>query len=133
MFLENEKEMMFFEKETINKEILRRVIHKTLKKDIYLMEILFNCYEKKGSLFELLTTTLENIFISLEQKEDFFNVFSVLKKCINAFSRFKYLIKYKRARTYNTMDLFGDTFTKNSIVIFENNTKYNLMLCIIWF
>ena len=121
MFLENEKEIM-------NREFIRCIINKTLKKENQLIEIVFNFYNKKQSLFELLTTTLDNIFFSLEQKDNFFRVFSVFKKYINAFSRFKYLIKYKRARTYNTTDLFGDTFTKNSLVIFENNTKYVFQL-----
>ena len=121
MFLENEKEIM-------NKEFVRQIIYKSLQKENKFIEILYDCYNKKESLFQLLTTTLDNVFLSLGQKDEFLLFFSTFKKHINALSRFKYLIKYKRARTYNTTDLFGDVFKKNFIVIFENNTKYVFQL-----
>ena len=79
--------------------------------------------------FEMLMSIMENIFLSLKQKTEFMIIFSKIQKMINSFSRFVYIIKYKRAKFYNENDLFGDSFENikeiNKITLFENNTKYN--------
>jgi len=79
--------------------------------------------------FEMLLSIMGNIFLSLKQKTEFIIMFSKIQKIINSFSRFAYIIKYKRAKYYNDYDLFGESFENikecNKITLFENNTKYN--------
>jgi len=70
---------------------------------------------------------LENPFISHYQKERFSTFFSHAQRFIHSIYRVKHMWKWKRAKTYNTEDLFMnhiDAVQKNVVVLLQNNTKY---------
>jgi hypothetical protein len=106
-------------------QMIKKIIERISLRDQYLINgILYDLQNKNSSWIQWLKTVLNNPFLLEYQKEEFYRVFSILQRCRNAFSRFIHIIKYKKAKNYNTTDLFGDSFTSNQITIFENNTKY---------
>jgi hypothetical protein len=81
--------------------------------------------------YEYLRDVLDNKFLVESQREDFFSVFSAVQKCFSGFSRFIYLMKYKRSKTYNSVDLIGDPIqskSRNTIVILQGGMKYQFIL-----
>ena len=121
--IENKED--FFIKYTVSDKLIKRTIKKiSSEKQQVLFDILYNFCDKSITPIQSLYSVLKNIFLGKETKEEFLRVFCILQKIKNAFSRFIRLIKYKKARIYNNTDLFGDSFTKNTMIIFENNTKY---------
>lgn len=111
------------------KKIFEKIIDKVCKeKYLQMIKIIYSCNKHK-SKYEMLESITENIFLSQEHKNEFLRVFSVTQKTIHSLLRFLHIIKYKKAKNYNQVDLFGDPFDSikenNRITIFENNTKYN--------
>ena len=78
--------------------------------------------------FEFLKTILENPFLKNSQiLPHFWGLFQKIQRVYFAFLRVLYLWKFKRAKIYNTEDLFMNSIKegqKGTIVLFENQTKY---------
>lgn len=118
--------MFALEKKEITDQIIKCMINNIItKKDEYsIIEILYDTRNKSHSKFMWYESVLANPFLLPKICDEFIRVYTILQKTYYTLSRFVYFIKYKRARTYNTTDLFGDAFSSNKITIFENNTKY---------
>lgn len=77
--------------------------------------------------FVQLKEVLENPFISQYQQDKLWAFFSYAQRFIHAIFRLKYIWKWRRAKIYNTEDLFMnpiDATQKNVVVLLQNNTKY---------
>ena len=78
--------------------------------------------------FAFLKTTLENPFLKDSPIiPHFWGLFQKIQKIIWGVRRVLFLWKYKRAKTYNTEDLFMNPICegqKGTICILENDTKY---------
>lgn len=124
-----------FEKSIFNMEGFDSILNKYATQHKDMIKVHFEMMKHKFFIrkikFEFLRDNLKNDFLLKEQKECFFDVFSVLQKCVASFSRFIHLIKYKKSKIYNTVDLYGDpilTKSRNTIVIYQNNTRYHFTL-----
>ena len=81
--------------------------------------------------FQYLNNILSNPLIDDIYKTELLTLFSFLQKGFRGIERFIYLIKYRKSRIYNTTDLYGDTILenpRNTITIFQNNTRYVFLL-----
>ena len=77
--------------------------------------------------FSFFINTLNNMFFTEKQKEDFINVFCKIQKTYFALSKFAYLYKFKKSNTVVTYDLGLnpiDINNKNTICLLQNNNKY---------
>ena len=69
----------------------------------------------------------ENTFITKEIFDSICEIYSSLKKLYNSFNKLAKIWKWKRAKVYNTEDLYMNPIKegqKNTITIMKNNTKY---------
>jgi len=74
---------------------------------------------------------LNNMFLRNEKREEMIDLISKIQRTIHGFYRFKYLWRLRKAKWYNTADLYMNPISptdKETIVIFENNTKYIFQL-----
>jgi len=81
----------------------------------------------KENNLEALSSLLSDIFLSEQQKHDILDIFCNIQKFINAILRLKYVWRFKKAKFYNTDDLYMNPITcsqKNTIILLQNNTKY---------
>ena len=79
--------------------------------------------------FEQLIELLDNIFYTHSNHDTIINAFCKIQRVSNAISKLKSAFRFKRARIYNTDDLYMNTITptdKFAVVILQNNTKYVL-------
>jgi hypothetical protein len=93
-----------------------------------IIECTFNNTKTK---FQYLNNILSNPLIDDIYKTELLTLFSFLQKGFRGIERFIYLIKYRKSRIYNTTDLYGDTILenpRNTITIFQNNTRYVFLL-----
>jgi len=70
---------------------------------------------------------MNNPFISRKQQDDIMGVFCNIQKLTYAVYRLKNAWRFKRARLYNTDDLYMNPISptdKNVIVLLQNNTRY---------
>ena len=77
--------------------------------------------------FLFLNETIENIFITNEIKEYFFDYFNKIQKIYNVFSRLAFLYKYKKAKVMVNTDLIMNEIKENDkhvFCLFQNNCKY---------
>jgi len=80
----------------------------------------------KNQLLEFKKTE-ENTFITKNTFDSICEVYSRLKKLYNSLNKFVRIWKWKRAKVYNTEDLYMNPIQegqKNTITIMKNNTKY---------
>jgi hypothetical protein len=116
------------EKEKKNRDFVVQLLHTIGAKEHHsILVILYDLYiTSKKTKYEYLDSVLNNAFMAPAQKEEYERVFSMLQRIFSRISRFVYMAKYKKARIYNTVDLFGDPIKpgKHQMVVLENNTKY---------
>jgi len=98
-------------------------------KNIYIISF-FIFFQKTYSIqnkFIFLNETIYNIFHNCEIKETFLNYFNKIQKTYNAFARFAFLFKYKKAKTMVDTDLIMNEISENGkyvYCLFQNNCKY---------
>jgi len=100
--------------------IIDKIIEDQLMKFIFL-----NVKWSTNNKFLFLKQQIENPFLKCHI--NLFIVFEKLQKITFAVNKLVYCYKLKRAKTYNTEDLFMNPICegqKGTITIFENNTKY---------
>jgi len=98
----------------------------SLQKNIYFIFINQKKYSIKNK-FKYFIEQINNIFLTIEEKEDFINVFCEIQKTYFALSRLAYIHKYKRAKIVVDFDLCLnpiDINNKNSICLFQEKNKY---------
>jgi len=77
--------------------------------------------------YKFLNEAIENIFNTDEVKEKFFYYFNKIQNTYNAFSRFAFLYKYKKAKIMVNTDLIMNEIKEDDKYIyclFQNNCKY---------
>ena len=83
--------------------------------------------ELKKNKFQCFKKQLDNMFFSDHHREMTTNVFCNVQRFIHAIFRLKHIWKWKRAKLYNTDDLYMSPIhdgQKNTVTILQNNTKY---------
>ena len=81
----------------------------------------------KFSKFMFFSKTLDNIFLTTEQKTTFLEIFVKIQRLYYAFVRIAYMYKFKKAPLQITTDLFMNNLSsnqKNVFTLFQNNSKY---------
>lgn len=79
------------------------------------------------SKFDKLVKLLDNIFYNESNREIILDTFSYIQRVSYAISRFKAQFRFKRARIYNTEDLYMNPISpdgRGSLVLLQNDTKY---------
>lgn len=74
---------------------------------------------------------LNNIFLGNEKREEVIDLIYKIQRAIHGLYRFKYIWRLRKAKLYNSDDLYMnkiDPLDKGVFVIFENNTKYIFQL-----
>ena len=72
-------------------------------------------------------SVLNNMFLTIEKREELMGILSKIQRMIHGFYRFKHIWRFHKAKTYNTDDLFMNPISSkdgSTITLFENNTKY---------
>lgn len=124
MEIYNEIKKKYFEKiEKIEKEKKSEKITQHI-----FFDTLYN--EKKYSVKEKyvwLQTIMTNIFLTKENREEIFIIFSFIQKTYLALVRFKFLLLFKKSKKIVENDLSLNPILekdKDVLVIFQNNNKY---------
>lgn len=77
--------------------------------------------------FTFLKDILKNIFNTDKMNEEFINYFNKIQKTYNAFSRFSFIYRYKKAKVMVDTDLILNEISENNkfvYCLFQNNCKY---------
>ena len=77
--------------------------------------------------FVFLNEMLKNIFNTHEMNEEFIDYFNKIQKTYNAFSRFSFIYRYKKAKLMVDTDLILNEISENNkfvYCLFQNNYKY---------
>jgi hypothetical protein len=77
--------------------------------------------------FIFLNEMLKNIFNTDEMNEEFIDYFKKIQKTYNAFSRFSFIYRYKKAKLMVDTDLILNEISENNkfvYCLFQNNCKY---------
>ena len=77
--------------------------------------------------FAQFSELLDNMFYTPYNHEVIINAFSKIQRTINAVNLVKHAFRFKRARIYNTDDLYMNPISptdKFAVVVLQNNTKY---------
>jgi len=101
-------------------------ILESLNKIIFFMFICKKEYSLENK-FKFFIDSINNIFLTEEQKEDFIDNFYKIQKTYFALSRFAYIYKYKKAKIVVDFDLCLnpiDANNKNTICLFQEKNKY---------
>lgn len=121
MEIYNEIKKKYFEK-----------IEKSEKSEKITQHIFFDTlyHTKKYSVKEKyvwLQTIMTNIFLTKENREEIFTIFSFIQKTYLALLRFKFLLLFKKSKKIVENDLSLNPISekdKDVLVIFQNNNKY---------
>jgi hypothetical protein len=77
--------------------------------------------------FIFLNEMLKNIFNTDEMNEEYIDYFNKIQKTYNAFSRFSFIYRYKKAKLMVDTDLILNEISENNkfvYCLFQNNCKY---------
>jgi hypothetical protein len=77
--------------------------------------------------FDSFMSLYDNLFMTDIKKEAILDTFCIIQRFSNAINRLKFFWKLKKAKVYNTDDLYMNPIApgdKNVIVLMQNNTKY---------
>jgi hypothetical protein len=106
-----------------NNELKSSNISPTIKHTLYN----FIIKKDEKSNIEFLKSVVDNIFFSENDKNMFFDIFCKAKRIYNAFTRIKYIYKFKKAEIQINHDLYLnpiDISKNNYITILQNDKKY---------
>lgn len=102
---------------------------------IYDMYYLVHIDTKKHTFYnakcKVFKNVLENMFLTEDYKNSFALLFHKIQRNYNAYNRLAYIYKLKKAPLQVTTDLLMnpiDSENTNSILIYQNNSKYLFML-----
>jgi hypothetical protein len=104
----------------------RRIIHSLIKTNFTLTS---NISIKKK--YNFIGKTLENIFLDNTLKSLFLNYIQKIQKIYFSFNKFCYIYKLKKSNIVVKEDLYLnpiDQSAKNSIIIFQDNSRYLFIL-----
>ena len=86
--------------------------------------VYFSSIKEKWKAYDSL---LNNIFLTDKNRDELTNLISKIQRVIHGLYRFKHIWRAKRAKWYNTDDLYMNPISikdRSTITLFENNTKY---------
>lgn len=119
---------LFIIKEPDTQEFYKLIKQYILNDDKYSLIFHLNINKLKiEHKFLQLNTVLSNIFLSPEEKDEILKLFCKMQRFIHSMYKFKHVWKFKRAKIYNSEDLYMNPIQigdKGTAVILQNNMKY---------